>query len=307
MNRGRRGETVFPGKDDYLSFIDLLKEATETWNVRIAAYCLMSKHYHLLIQTPEANVSRCMRHINGIYTQRYNRLHNADGQLFRGRFKSVLVDADSYLLELLKYIHRNPLRAGIVDEVGKYPWSSHKGYLSHSEKWDWIYKDFILSILTKEKKNFRKAYKDLISQEESKSILKFFSRGNLPAILGSQDFIDLIREKFYKQSYDRHVPQSRILAPSIAHIKRIVEREYNISSEVLVFSRRGFFNEPRSVAIYLSRKYSAKTLLEIGTEFNMSQYSSVSSVVDKMKTVVAKDKKIRKRIHAIEKIVNKGH
>jgi putative transposase len=229
-----------------------------------------------------------MRYINEIYTQRYNRLHNKDGQLFRGRFKSVLVDADSYLLELVKYIHRNPLRVGIVDEVGKYPWSSHKGYLSHSEKWDWIYKDFI-------------------SQAESESILKFFSRGNLPAILGSQDFIDLIREKFYKQSYDRHVPQSRILAPSIAHIKQIVEREYNISSEVLVFSRRGFFNEPCSVAIYLSRKYSGKTLLEIGTEFNMSQYSSVSSVVDKMTTVAAKDKKIRKRIQAIEKIVNKGH
>jgi chromosomal replication initiation ATPase DnaA len=76
---------------------------------------------------------------------------------------------------------------------------------------------------------------------------------------------------------------------------------------VLVFSRRGFFNEPHSVAIYLSRKYSGKTLLEIGTEFNMSQYSSVSSVVDKMKTVVAKNKKIRKRVQAIEKIVNKGH
>ena len=125
MNRGRRGEDVFTGKKDYNAFIDLLKELVEDYNVNIAAYCLISNHYHLLVQTPEANISRAMRHLNGVYTQRFNKINDCDGQLFRGRFKSILVDADSYLLELLRYIHRNPLESGMVDNINKYPWSSH--------------------------------------------------------------------------------------------------------------------------------------------------------------------------------------
>ncbi|MEW6186019.1 MAG: transposase [Thermodesulfobacteriota bacterium] len=95
MNRGRRKEEVFHGKNDYAQFIDILKESAQLWKLRIVAYCLMPNHYHLLLQTPEANLSRCLRHIDGVYTQSYNRSHGTDGPLFRGRYKSILVDADS--------------------------------------------------------------------------------------------------------------------------------------------------------------------------------------------------------------------
>ena len=113
MNRGRRGEQIFSKSSDHEIFIELLQEAVDLLDVRISAYCLMSNHYHLLIQTPQGNKSRCMRHINGIYTQRYNRSHKCDGQLFKGRYKSILVEQDNYLLELARYIHRNPLRAPV--------------------------------------------------------------------------------------------------------------------------------------------------------------------------------------------------
>ena len=86
MNRGRRAETIFSDEEDYKQFTELLKETSEMWNVRIAAYYLMPNHYHMLVQTPEANISRNMRHLNGVYTQRYNRRHKYDGQLFRGRY-----------------------------------------------------------------------------------------------------------------------------------------------------------------------------------------------------------------------------
>jgi REP element-mobilizing transposase RayT len=134
MNRGRRREDIFVNPEDYQLFIGVLKEAVELFNLRVAAYCLMTNHYHLLVQTPEGNISRCMRHVNGIYTQRFNRRHNTDGQLFRGRYKALLVDADSYLLELLRYIHRNPLRAGLVKSLDKYKTSSHKAYISSAKK-----------------------------------------------------------------------------------------------------------------------------------------------------------------------------
>ncbi len=90
MNRGRRSEIIFFDKEDYSRFLDLLIEISEIWNANVAAYCLMPNHYHILLQTPDGNISRCMRHLNGLYTQQYNRMHGFDGQLFRGRYKSIL-------------------------------------------------------------------------------------------------------------------------------------------------------------------------------------------------------------------------
>ena len=104
MNRGRRREMIFADKNDYEMFVELLKDASDMWDVNIAAYCLMPNHYHLLLQTPAGNIARTMRHINGIYTQRYNRKCGYDGQLFKGRYKSILVHGDSYLLQLVRYI-----------------------------------------------------------------------------------------------------------------------------------------------------------------------------------------------------------
>lgn len=124
MNRGRRKENVFLIKSDYYHFVNLLDESAELWNVNICAFCLMPNHYHLLLQTPDANLSRFMRHVNGVYTQRFNRFHKTDGALFRGRFKSILVGEQNYLLDLIRYIHFNPVKAGLVKMPGDYCWSS---------------------------------------------------------------------------------------------------------------------------------------------------------------------------------------
>ena len=165
MNRGRRAENIFLEQRDYDCFLELLIDSSEQWNVKISAYCLLSTHYHLLLQTPIANISRFMRHINGVYTQRFNRSHQCDGQLFRGRYKSILVDADSYLLELVRYIHRNPLDSGLVDNLQKYLWSSHKLYLSDAKKWKWIFKDYILKLFSKSKPESIRLYKQFVFKE----------------------------------------------------------------------------------------------------------------------------------------------
>jgi putative transposase len=89
----------------------------------------MDNHYHLLLSTPEGNLNRVMRHINGVYTQRYNRLEKTDGPLFRGRYKAILVDADAYLLCVSRYIHLNPVAAGIVKKAHQYRWSSYCAYI----------------------------------------------------------------------------------------------------------------------------------------------------------------------------------
>jgi len=176
MNRGRRGEVVFSDADDFAAFVRLLEQSVELWDIRISAFCLMSTHYHLLLQTPLANLSRVMRHINGVYTQYYNRAHGCDGALFRGRYKAILVEEEGYLLELVRYIHRNPLQAGVVSNLESYPWCSHVGYLSSAQKWDWLHKGHILTLLTVEVSNQLRTYKNYIAQKDSDEIISIFDR-----------------------------------------------------------------------------------------------------------------------------------
>ena len=128
----------------------------------------------------------------------------------------------------------------------------------------------------------------------------------MPAILGDEEFIGLIRSRFYRHQSSRHVPQSRILAVPIGVIKQAVARVYETEPEKLTVARRGYFNEARDAAIYLARKHSGKMLLAIGAEFNMGQYSSVSSVVNKMKQLCKENKRIRARVQEIEEALIKG-
>ena len=230
MNRGRRGEEIFTGKNDYNAFIELLKELVEDYNVKIAAYCLMTNHYHLLVQTPDANISRSMRHLNGVYTQRFNKTHLCDGQLFRGRYKSIIVDGDSYLLELLRYIHRNPLEAGIVEKLNKYSWSSHKGYLSAAKKWDWLHKNCILSLFSKIKAESIRRYQQFVSRETPEEISQIVDRKKLPAAIGSNLFVDKIKEMFFSNKTHEEVPESRFLAPDVDRIVEEVCKYYKVTS-----------------------------------------------------------------------------
>ena len=121
MNRARREQDLFVEKADYQQFIDLLQETADLFNISVAAFCLMPTHYHLMVQTPDANLSRCMRHLNGIYTQRYNVGHGCDGTLFRWRYKSILVDVDSYVLQLIRSMRSEPLmRVGADFGLNRY-------------------------------------------------------------------------------------------------------------------------------------------------------------------------------------------
>ena len=283
MNRGRRGENTFSDRKDYDAFLVVLKEATEMFALRVAAYCLMPNHYHLLVQTPAGNLSRVMRHINGVYTQRYNRRHKIDGQLFRGRYKAVLVEEDSYLLELLRYIHRNPVRANICKAVNEYPWSSHHGYVSKAKKWDWLYTQFLLDMFTVNPGKVKRAYVEFVQCEDSAEVTDFFSKKKLASIFGSVDFVEWVKKRYYEQKKHEEVPESRQLAPTIAEIKKKVSESYHVEAKSLELAKRGQVNQPRNVAIYLSRKLTGLRLAEIGNEFDLDKYSPGAVLLSELK------------------------
>ena len=289
-----------------VAFLDLLKETADMFNLKVSAYCLMSTHYHLLVQTPDGNLSRCMRHLNGIYTQRFNVVNKCDGTLFRGRYKSILVDADSYLLELVRYIHRNPLRAGIAKKPDQYVWSSHLGYLSDDQEWEWLHKDFVLGMLEKYKAVRIKKYRQFVEEQDAEQLLSFFEKTNLPSLLGSNKFVEWAKAKFFEGSIHKDVPQSKILAPDRPTIIKAVCGFYNAAEKDIAAVRRGVQNEPRDVAIYLLRTICGEPLMRIGQAFGMTQYSSVSSAVERIKKKRQNDSRFQKRLKEVIESVNKG-
>lgn len=305
MNRGRHGEKIFATKEDFGSFIDLLEELAEVFHVKIVAYCLMPNHYHLLVQTPDANLSRSMRHLNGVYTQRYNKRHRCDGQLFRGRYKSIVVESDSYALDLVRYIHRNPLDAGLVDNLQKYQWSTHEIYLSDSKKFKWLHKDYILKLFSKSKPESIRLYKKFVLKETPEEINQIFRRKKLPLVLGSKSFIDRIKDKFFNLKNYEEIPEVRKLAPDIDKIKYAVCKAYDVKEAELYVTRRGYFNESRNVAVYLSRRLRNDTLKQVGEQFGIEKYSTVSSIVERVKYEMKADKGLKERIQNLAEDITK--
>jgi len=307
MNRGRRSEKVYLGRQDYEIFIDLLIEASNLWDVNISAFSLMPNHYHMLINTPLGNLSRFMRHLNGVYTQRFNKNHKTEGQLFKGRYKSILVDGDGYLLQLVRYIHRNPIRSKIVKIIDDFRWSSHQGYKSDSNEWDWLYKKYILKIFSDDKKEAFKGYRNFMSEWDDRVLVKTLESKKWPAMLGSDKFIFSIREKYYKDKMNLEVPESNYLSPGYDVIKGEVCSYFKIDEKELQKSKRNIINLPRNIAIYLSRNLRRDPLDRIGLEFSLYRYSSVSSVLNRTKDLIGKDNKLKKIVDEIkEKIINKG-
>jgi putative transposase len=133
--RGNERQLVFRDDVDRLRFLEVLAAVSDRFSVEVIAYCLMGNHFHVLLRTPESNLSRAMRHLNGVYAQRFNRRHLRVGHLFQGRFAAKLVQDDHHLLATVRYIVRNPCRAGLCASPREWHWSSHRATLGLEPPW----------------------------------------------------------------------------------------------------------------------------------------------------------------------------
>ncbi|MBI3343500.1 MAG: transposase [Gammaproteobacteria bacterium] len=160
--RGDQREDIFFDDADRLIFLDLLAKEVHQQHWRLYAYCLMSNHYHLLIETPEGNLVNGMRRLNGVYTQAFNRRHGRVGHVLQGRYKSILVDKDAYLLELARYIVLNPVRAGMAQRVEDWPWSSYAITASKRESPGWLDAEWIVKQFGTDPSAARQAYRRFV-------------------------------------------------------------------------------------------------------------------------------------------------
>jgi len=160
--RGNAGREIFLENGDKWLLLSILADLVKRYNWICHGYCLMDNHYHLLIETPDGNLSAGMRQLNGIYTQKFNRKHGKTGHVFQGRFKSIMVDKDSYLLELCRYIVLNPVRAGMAQHPKDYPWSSYCATAGLEKKLGFLSTDWILAQFGNDRKQVQQEYRRFV-------------------------------------------------------------------------------------------------------------------------------------------------
>ena len=301
MNRGAGRRTIFHDKDYFEAFLQTLEEASQRFGIQVLCYCLMSNHYHLLVKTPEGNLGRAMRHINGVYTQRHNRLRKTDGSLFRGRYKAILVEEDSYQLQLSRYIHRNPLEAKMVDHPGAYSWSSYPAYVGDTPVARWLYGEEIYNQLgvKRLKKEKYRAYVELGVDEE---LATFYSKGNQVPYLGSDEF----RAWAYRQrdTADDEVNQKALqhFRPNIDQVMETVLEVFAVDITSITGNQRGRREEniPRWVVMYLGQELCGLTLRQIADQMSLTRTGSISITIGKLKQRMSSNKGLRRKLDKIK-------
>ena len=211
-SRGNERKSIFRNDQDRKMFLDTLADVTLRYNWLCHAYCLMDNHYHLLIDTPDGNLSIGMRQLNGIYTQRFNKHHGRVGHLFQGRFKAILLQKDSHLLEACRYVVLNPVRAKIVQRPEEWVWSSYGATTGRKKLHPCLLTDWILSKVGTEKKvaedSYRKFVRDGIGAES------IWNSVRAQSVFGGDDFIE---------SLDDYM-RGRKQIPEIAKTQRFINK-----------------------------------------------------------------------------------
>lgn len=163
-SRGDRREDIYLDDEDRLDWLDVLALTCQRFNWVVHAYCQMTNHYHLLVETIDGNLSKGMRQLNGVYTQHFNHRHSQIGHLFQGRYKAILVQKDSYLLELSRYVVLNPIRARMVKNLDQWTWSSYPAIIGVTTAPEWLDTDWLLTQFGRQRKLARENYHEFIIQ-----------------------------------------------------------------------------------------------------------------------------------------------
>jgi len=257
-SRGDGGEAIYRGDDDRRGFLGVLSDVWMRYNWSIHAYCLMSNHYHLLVETPEANLAQGMRQLNGVYTQRFNRTHARVGHVFQGRYKAILVEKDSYLLELARYVVLNPVRAGLVGTPAEWPWSSYRAMIGDAHPPDWLQTDWILAAFATTKAEAAEGYARFVAAGTGGP--SPWGQLKRQVFLGSEAFVEIMQGRVPPGQDLREIPQAkaRPKAKPLAQYARM--------------------HADRDEAIAAAYASGAYTLQTIGNYFGL-HYSRVSKIV----------------------------
>jgi putative transposase len=224
INRGLERREIFRSKQDYEYFLSLLSQVHEKYGLLAHSYCLMPNHYHLYLETPNGHLSKAMRELDGHFTQKFNKKYARVGPLMQGRYKAVLVEQDSYSLQLSKYIHLNPVKAKIVKNPEEFLWSSYTAFIGKSKVPNFLQTNLILGQFGKSVKKARKAFKNFTLQdmEDDWSPEKETYKG---LILGADDFVSHIQDAYLAGKSDPEIPKLKATQKQVSteQIRKLVD------------------------------------------------------------------------------------
>lgn len=283
MHRSPSHRAVFPSSIHRWQFLDLLNEVHHDFALEVHAYCLMEDGYELLTRTPKANLSRAMRHLNGVYTQAFNRLQCTGGSLFQGRFKSILLDGDTYLSRVTRYIHRRPVDIDLVLHPEDYPCSSYPAYLGKVSAPDWLQTDATLMMFGHQEQ--RKHYRCFVEAGVDEELRRFYSGGRMSHILGTRAFCERL-----SQTEEGGGGAATVDAPDGAQrldmdsITAATARFFAVDIHSLRHAQRGKRNLPRAVAMALCHQPGGYSLEEVAKAFGVGSLAAVSLAIYRLKT-----------------------
>jgi REP element-mobilizing transposase RayT len=290
--RGNARQDIFFDDGDRCRFFLLLQDAVEKFGFRIHAYCLMTNHVHLAVQVGAMPLSRIMQNLSLRYTAWINRRLNRSGHLFQGRYKAVLVDADSFLLELVAYIHLNPVRAGMTASPGDHPWSSHRAYLG-KEIIPWLTTELVLSMFGNRLDKARKLFAHFVGERTGDGHRDEFQRGGGidSRLLGEEHFVDEVMER---------AQMGRELKPAVDEVLETVKAICAIDDELLCSRQRGrSIAEARTLAAWAVAEFSAGTISEVGRIFGRD-VSTLSACIKRLTDKARHDPGIAGRMNQIK-------
>lgn len=254
--RGNERKAIFKDNQDRELFLDTLKKVVERYHWLCHAYCLMGNHYHLVIETPEGNLAKGMRQLNGIYTQSYNRRHRRVGHLFQGRYKAILVDKESHLLEVCRYVVLNPVRAKVVEEVGKWGWSSYRGAAGLAKPHGVLTTDWVLGQFGEKKATAQKRYREFV--KEGVGGERIYEAVTAQSLLGREDFVEKLVSHVRGHEKVKEIPKGQryLGRPSLTDLFKTAmkEKERRDTKIVEAIQRHGY--SQREIAEHLGMHYS---------------------------------------------------
>jgi len=298
--RGNERGKVFFTKADYRKFKEYLHEGQTKYGFILHAYVLMTNHYHLLIETPAGNLSQIMHYVNGSYTTYLNTKRKRSGHLFQGRYKAILVDKESYFLELSRYLHLNPVRANMANRPEEYPHSSYAAYTGEDD--GLVHTADLLSMFSKDMQAAQRKYKMFVEsaqEEKQESSMKNVYGG---MILGSVPFIKETLNRLEDELLQRTETAHRKALRSPCEIDDVVSTvcaHYGITTEAAVSAQR---NDLRKMVIYLMKKLTAASNQEIGEAVGGMSGFAVAKAYQRLKAEMVKDAVLRKEV---EKLASK--
>ncbi len=294
--RGNSGQTIFFDDKDRTRFFLLLQEGMERFGHRVHAFCLMTNHVHLAIQIAEISLSRILQNLSFRYTRWVNWRQGRTGHLFQGRYKAVLIDADTYLQELTRYIHLNPVRAGMVRKPEKYPWSGHRAYLG-LETIPWLTTDWVLSQFSEKVSVARRAYMKFVQEGMQGGRQEEYYRGSDAdsRILGDDTFIERVLDE--KEKKQRHrASLDKIMVEVCRHFS-LEEKDFSVLGK-----DRGL-SEARGIAAWLVLELGVCTLVELGKRTGRD-VSTLSSAAKRLQIRSKTDLKLAGRMIGLLKSVS---